>query len=105
LLLAEARRATAKITEGEGLSPAEAALQHIEKACSEEPDTPECHAWRGKALHGLGRSADAIEALELALRLDPKNEALLALLQEISAPPAKPKPGFAASLRAFFTKK
>jgi tetratricopeptide (TPR) repeat protein len=107
LLLTQAakRPAAAPDASAENTSPAEEALQHIEKACSEEPDTVECHAWRGKTLHALGRTADAVEALELGLRLAPDSQALHALLNEVKAPPPKPKVGLADSIRAFFTKK
>ncbi len=51
------------------------ALQIADLAARDHPDKPPVHVARGRALLRLGRSAEAIEAFQAALALNPRNRA------------------------------
>lgn len=65
----DAARELATLLQDRGEYQAELAV--LDRALRESPHDEQLHGWRADALHLLGRTDDAIEELEKALRLDP----------------------------------
>jgi tetratricopeptide (TPR) repeat protein len=66
------------------------ALKDIDRAIAINPKLSEAYLWKGIALRKAGRNAEARQALEHALQLDPDR---LWAKQELAKVPAEAKPG------------
>mgnify|MGYP002639952945 CR=1 FL=1 len=61
----------------------QAALDDADSCRAVRPDWYRAHACRGAALEGLGRSGEALEAFQTALRMDPGNDELRSIVDEL----------------------
>lgn len=88
LSIALERRARSRLDAG----LAEAALEDLERASAAAPDRASVQVARARALVMLGRRQPALEALEEAARLDPKNPEIAEVRRTVPAPTVAPSP-------------
>jgi Flp pilus assembly protein TadD len=69
---------------------ADVALKDIDRAIAIDPKVSEAYLWKGIALRKAGRNAEARQALEHALQLDPDR---LWAKQELAKIPGQNPPG------------